>query len=145
VRDRRWDHLYDRQKQPVKQYVLERFAEELASEVAAWPPPFVEWVSEELRRRWEAGAAGRPPDRAVRLALSLARLDLRREFEEVERRLADAEGPPAERAAVHLLVRYLTEKCLDLKEHAEALSLSRDDLAGVLDDVERRLFRVTLA
>jgi hypothetical protein len=143
VRDRRWDHLYDRQKQPVKQYVLERFAEELASEVAAWPPPFVEWVSDELRRRWEAGVAEPPPERAVRLALSLARLDLRREFEEAERRLAAAAGEPGERASVHLLVRYLTEKCLDLKEHAEALRLSRDDLAGALDAVERRLFRVT--
>ena len=40
VRDRRWDFLYDRQRQPVKAYVLERFAEELAEELRAWPPPF---------------------------------------------------------------------------------------------------------
>lgn len=148
MRDRRWDFLYDRQKQPVKAYVLERFAEELARELAAWPPPFVEWVSEELRRRWAAGAAERPRDDVLRFALELARLDLLREFEEVERRLA-ADGhrlrSPAEEAALHLLVRLVTEKCLGLKEHAEAARLSRADLAGMLDEVERRLFRVTLA
>jgi hypothetical protein len=147
VRDRRWDFLYDRQRQPVKAYVLERFAEEVARELRAWPPPFVEWVSDELRARWAAGAEAPPRDDVLRLALELARLDLAREWDEVERRLRD-EGhrlkAPAEEAALHLLVRLLTEKCLGLKEHAAALRLTRADLAGCLDDVERRLFRVTL-
>jgi hypothetical protein len=148
VRDRRWDFLYERQRQPVKAYVLARFAEEVAAELAAWPPPFPDWVPEELRARWAAGAAERPRDDVVRFALELARLDLLREFEEVERRLrAEAHRlkTPAEEAAVHLLARLLTERCLGLKEHAEALRLSRDELAGALLDVERRLFRVTLA
>jgi hypothetical protein len=148
VRDRRWDYLYDRQRQPVKAYVLERFAEELAAELAAWPPPFLDWVSEELRARYAAGAAERPRDDVVRFALELARLDLLREFEEVERRIG-AEShrlqSPAEEAALHLLVRLLTERCLGLKEHAEAMRLTREDLAGALAGTERRLFRVTLA
>ena len=148
MRDRRWDFLYDRQKQPVKAYVLERFAEELAAELSAWPPPFVEWISEELRARWAAGAAERPRDDVVRFALEIARLDLLREFEEIERRLrADAHRvqSPAEEAALHLLVRLLTEKCLGLKEYAESMKLRREDLSACLHDVERRLFRVTLA
>jgi hypothetical protein len=148
VRDRRWDFLYDRQRQPVKAYVLERFAEELAAELGSWPPPFVEWVSGELRARWSAGAAERPREDVLRFALELARLDLLREFEEVERRLAaDAHRlqTPAEEAALHLLVRLLTERCLGLKEYADSMRLSREDLAGCLVDVERRLFRVTLA
>ncbi len=147
MRDRRWDFLYDRQKQPVKAYLLERFAEELARELEAWPPPFVEWVSEDLRRRWAEGAAERPREDVVRFALELARLDLLREFEEVERRLA-AEAhrlqTPAEEASLHLLVRLVTEKCLGLKEHAEGAKIRREDLARMLDLVERRLFRVTL-
>lgn len=147
MRDRRWDFLYDRQRQPVKAYILGRFAEELARELEAWPPPFVEWVSDELRARWAAGAAERPRDDVVRFALEVARLDLLRAFEEVERRLA-AEAhrlqTPAEEAALHLLVRLVTEKCLGLKEHAEAARIRREDLAAMLDDVERRLFRVTL-
>jgi hypothetical protein len=147
VRDRRWDFLYDRQKQPVKAYVLERFAEELARELSAWPPPFVEWVSEELRARYAAGAAERPRDDVLRFALELARLDLLRDFEEVERRLARGGHrlrSPAEEAALHLLVRLVTERCLGLKEHADGMRLGREDLAAALDQVERRLFRVTL-
>ncbi len=147
MRDRRWDFLYDRQKQPVKAYVLERFGEELARELEAWPPPFVDWVSEDLRRRWAAGAAERPREDVLRFALELSRLDLLREFEEEERRLrAEAHRlqSPAEEAALHLLVRLITEKCLGLKEHAEAARLGREDLAEMLRAVERRLFRVTL-
>jgi hypothetical protein len=148
VRDRRWDFLYDRQRQPVKAYVLSRFAEEVASELRAWPPPFVDWVSEELRARWAAGAEERPRDDVVRFALDLARLDLLREFEEIDRRLgAEAHRlqTPAEEAALHLLVRLLTERCLGLKEYAESMRISREDLVGSLADVERRLFLVTLA
>jgi hypothetical protein len=148
VRDRRWDHLYDRERQPVKAYVLERFAGELARELEGWPPPFVEWVSDELRARWAAGAAERPRDDVLRFALEVARLDLVRDFEGVERHLAaDAHRlqTPAEAAALHLLVRLVTEKCLGLKEYAEGARLRREDLAAMLHDVERRLFRVTLA
>jgi len=148
VRDRRWDFLYDRQRQPVKAYVLERFAEELAAELAAWPPPFLDWVSEELRARYAEGAAAKPRDDVVRFALEVGRLDLLREFEEIDRRLrAEAHRlqSPAEEAALHLLVRLVTEKCLGLKEHADRLRLTREDLASCLVDVERRLFRVTLA
>ena len=148
MRDRRWDFLYDRQRQPVKSWVLEKFAEELAAELGAWPPPFLEWSSEELRARYAAGAAERPRDDVVRFALELARLDLLREFEEIERRLgAEAHRlqSPAEQAALHLLVRLLTERCLELKERADAMRLTREDLAGALAGVESRLFRVTLA
>jgi len=148
VRDRRWDFLYDRQRQPVKAYLLERFAEELARELEAWPPPFLDWVSEELRRRWAAGAAARPREDVVRLALEVARLDLRREFEAVDRKLGEEAHrlqSPAEEAALHLLVRLVTEQCLGLKEHAHAARISREDLVATLGAVERLLFRVTLA
>jgi hypothetical protein len=146
ARDRRWDHLYDRQRQPVKAWLLERFAEELADEVAAWPPPFVDWVSDELRARWAAGAAERPRDEVVRLALAAARLDLARDFEGVERLLDEQRERlrPGEPEAVHLLVRFLTEKGLSLREHAEGARLTRGDLDHALALVERRLFRVTL-
>lgn len=147
MRDRRWDFLYDRQRQPVREYVLERFAESLAGELAGWPPPFVDWVDDGLRRRWEAGLRERPRDEVFRLALELARLDLRRDFEAVERRLSEEDGralrSPEEAAACHLLLRFLTEKCLGLKEHADRLRLSREDLVSTLDRAERKLFRVT--
>jgi hypothetical protein len=149
LRDRRYDWLYERQKQPVKQYILERFAVELADELRAWPPPDLEWESEPLRLRYQEGTATAPREAVVRSALALARLDLLREFEAIEQRLASDDGgvlqSGAERAAVHLLVRLLTERCLSLKEYADGARLTRDDLAGALGLVERTLFRVTLA
>jgi hypothetical protein len=145
MRDRRWDFLYERQKQPVKAWILERFAEELARELSSWPPPVLEWESEAMRARWAAGAAEKPRDDVVRFAIELARLDLMREHEEVERRRgAEAHRlrTPAEEAALQLLVVLVTERCLALAEHAEAARLRREDLAAMLVDVERRLFRV---
>lgn len=147
MRDRRWDYLYERQKQPVKRYLQERFAEVLAEELAAWPPPVVEWVSDDLRRRWAIGLEARPRDEVVRTALELSRLDLQRAFEEIDRRLRSGEldwRTPEEEAAAHLLVRFVTEKCLALKEHAEGAHLTRADLVEIVDLVERRLFRVVV-
>jgi hypothetical protein len=145
-RDRRWDFLYDRQTQPVKSYILERFAEELAGELATWPPP-VEWVSEELCARYAAGMAEAPREQVVRFALEVARLDLAHDFEAVDRLMREEADrhwqTPAEAAAGHLLVRFLTEKCLGLKEWAEGAKLKRDDLVRSLDLVEKRMFLVT--
>jgi hypothetical protein len=148
VRDRRYDWLYERQKQPVRQYLLERFAGELADELRAWPPADLAWEDEGQRLKWQAGAAAPPRDAVIRAALELAGLDLKREWEAVEQRLASGAGgalqTDAERAAAHLLVRLLTERCLALKEYAEGARLTRDDLVGALGLVEKRLFRVTL-
>ncbi len=149
MRDRRWDFLYDREKEPVREWIVARFAEHLAVELRAWPPAEVEWLSDAERARWGAGLSVRPSDDALRFALELARLDLARAFEEVDRRLSAEEArrwrTPEERAAGHLLVRFLTEKCLGLKEQAEGARLRRDDLVACLDAAERLLFRVTPA
>ncbi len=149
MRDRRWDHLYDVEKKPVKEVILERFAEELAGRLSAWPPPGVEWVTEELRRRWAAGLEVAPREEVLRLALELARFDLLREHEAFDEgmrnRAPTACQGPADEAALQILVLYVTEECLSLKEWAEGAKLSRADLAGALGLVERRLFRVTLA
>jgi hypothetical protein len=148
VRDKRHDWLYERQKQPIKQYLLERFAAELADELAAWPPPDLEWETEALRRRWQAGVEQRPAELVVRYALEVARLDLRRQWEEIDRRMqGEADGwwrTPEEKAAGQLLVRLLTERCLWLKEEASGARLSRDDLCAALDRVEQKLFKVTM-
>ncbi len=148
MRDRRFDHLYDVQKQPVKEVVVSRFAEELADRLRAWPPADVEWLSEELRRRHGAGLAGPPRDEVLRLGLELSRLDLLREheaFDEAMRNRAPmvCQGP-ADEAALQLLVLYVGEECLSLKEWAEGAKLTRADLARAVDLAERRLFRVTL-
>ncbi len=149
MRDKRYDWLYERQKQPIKQYLLERFAAELAAELAAWPPADLEWETEALRLRWQAGAARPPGPLVLRYALTLARLDLRRQWEEIDRRLqGEADGwwtTPEERSAGQLLVKVITERCLWLKERATGARLTRDDLCAALDLVERQLFKVTIS
>ena len=147
VRDRRWDFLYDRQRQPVKEFVLERLAQSLAEEIAAWPPPFVEWLTEDYRRRYQAGMAQRPRQEVVRFALEMARLDLAREVERLDELMRN-QAPrrlrgEAEEAAAHLLSRLVSEKCLSLKEWAEGARLSRDDLVRAVELVEQRLDVVT--
>ncbi len=147
MRDKRYDWLYERQKQPIKAYLLERFAEELAAELRAWPPPDLEWETEALRLRWQAGAARPPGELVVRYALQLARLDLNREWDEIDRRLrGEADGwwvTPEERSAGQLLVRLITERCLWLKERAEGAHLTRTDLCQAVELVEKALFKVT--
>lgn len=148
VRDRRWDFLYDVHKRPVREVILERFSEELARELEAWPPASAEWASEAAARRFAAGMAGPPRPQVLRLALALARLDLGREhdaFEERMRNEADATcSGKGEREALQLLVVFVTERCLALKEHAEGARLSRADLVRAVELAERRIFRVTL-
>jgi hypothetical protein len=108
----------------------------------------LEWLSEELRQRHAAGLAGPPRDEVLRLGLELSRLDLLREhepFDEAMRNRAPlvCRGP-AEEAALQLIVLYVGEECLSLKEWAEGAKLTRADLARAVGLAERRLFRVTL-
>jgi hypothetical protein len=144
VRDRRWDFLYDRERQPVKEYLLERFAEQLAGQLRAWPPPFEEFVSVPLMKRWAEGLERRPPDEVLRLSLELARLDLGRETEAYEERMRNAEPRTcrgeADRAALQLLAVLVVEECLELKERAEGARLGRPDLVRAIERVERHLF-----
>ncbi|GEJ59367.1 hypothetical protein [Anaeromyxobacter diazotrophicus] len=142
-RDRRWDFLYDRERQPVKDWLLERFAEALAEELRAWPPPWADAVPPELLARHAAGTSAALPEAGVRFALLVARLELAREVERIDRLMAE-EAPrrwagEAEAAAGHLLVRLVTERCLELKEQAAA-RLGRDDLARAVQRAEGLLY-----
>jgi hypothetical protein len=146
-RDRRWDFLYERQKEPVKGYVMARFAEELANELSTWPPPFADWVSDELRSRYAAGIAEKPREQVVRFALHVAKLDLAHDFEAIDRLMGDEAQrhwqTSAEAAAGQLLVRLITEKCLAFKEWAAGVRLGRTDLVEIVALVEKRLFLIT--
>ena len=144
TRDRRWDFLYDREKQPVKEWLLARFAEALAEEIAAWPPAWEDAVPSELRARHGAGLEAPLPEAGLRFALELARLELARAFDRIDRLMIE-EAPrrwrgEAETAAGHLLVRLVTERCLELKERAEGARLTREDLAGAVEQLERILY-----
>ncbi|HVO20779.1 MAG TPA: hypothetical protein VMU15_16075 [Anaeromyxobacter sp.] len=147
MRDRRFDHLYDKGRRPVKEFVLERFAEVLAEELRQWPHAHLAWSSEAERARWEAATAERPREEVVRLALEMARLDLRHQYDQAEALLARQAHRllgGTEEAAARLLSRTASEACLELLERADRMRLSREDLVAALQAVERRMFRVTL-
>lgn len=118
-RDRRWDFLYDREKQPIRSYLLAEFARVLAGEVEA----------------------ARPAELVLRTALEAARLDLARDWDAAERAVATL--PEGDQAGARALVRELTEACLALQERAEGARLKRPDLVEALRLVEQRLFRVS--
>jgi hypothetical protein len=145
VRDRRWDFLHDVERQPVKEWILERFAAELARDLEGWPPPLEDHVPGDLRRRWAAGLERRPPDEVLRLALELARLDLERALEAYEERMRNA-APRAcrsagDEAALHLLALFVSDACLELKERAEGARLTRADLSRAVAMAERLVLR----
>jgi hypothetical protein len=144
TRDRRWDFLYDREKRPVREWLLQRFAEALAGEIAAWPPPWEDAVPQELLARHAAGLAAPLSEAGVRFALALARLELGRDFQRIER-LVTEEAPlrwrgDGETAAGQLLARLATERCLELKEQVEGARVTRGELASALEQVERLLY-----
>ncbi|HET9594509.1 MAG TPA: hypothetical protein VFP65_02960 [Anaeromyxobacteraceae bacterium] len=139
-RDRRWDFLHDLRKQPVKEWILERLAEELARDLRAWPP-HGDWLDEAERARHPAAAASPLGERALRCALAVARLDLARDDEGAERAAAEgSEGLSADEAwGLRLAARWIAERCLSVKEEAEGARLSRADLVGAVRRAARLL------
>jgi hypothetical protein len=136
MRDRRWDFLHDRQRRPVKEWIVERLGEELAADLSTWPLP-LEWTEGAAAQGLDPALSGRPPATVMRLALEIARRDLARDFDGAERLAADGaeRRAPADQAALRLVARFVSERCL--------AQLTRADLAAALDQAERRLFRVT--
>jgi hypothetical protein len=143
-RDRRWDFLHDVRKQPIKGWIVERLADELARDLRSWPPPD-DWLAEGSASDRAAALTTALDERALRQALQAAQLDLARDFEGAERVLADdaARRAPSEAAAKRLVARWIVERCLALKEEAEGAHLTRADLADALRRAEQLLFRVT--
>jgi hypothetical protein len=142
----RWDWLYEVRPQPLKDYVLDRVAKELGDEIDRWPPRIESWESEEARLRFQPlleGRVGRPPRGPLRLALRLARWDLQREFELIDKYMQgqhykeDAPGQYDFDLAMFLW-RYLTDQILSFKEQVGS-RFTRAELCGVVDRLEKRL------
>ena len=130
----RWDHLYDLKARPAVEVLLDEAAKAVADDLSRWPPPL-----EAVEPGLASLVAGPRPHRDVyRLAFVLARHDLRHEYEELERREAEAHLVPEELAAARFLWRYVTERAFELNEAVES-RLGRRELVALVDRVERRL------
>jgi hypothetical protein len=143
----RWDHLADQKPQELRDYVLDRVAEQLTDELRHFPPAGLDWEDQaELQRFHDVLAQPGPPQLEVfRVALELSRLEL---LHEVERIDAFWRGPlcaellrsELERRSALFLVRWLTESALSFQEWAQG-KFRRRDLLVLVEKVEERMLR----
>jgi hypothetical protein len=141
----RWKHLYETQARPLREWALDELAGELARELARWPPPGLEWIDEAQDRRLapELERKELPPQKTLRVALELSRLELLHEVEKIDWFLRSAgakdELPDAlEEASALFLARWLVESCLSLRDATKG-KLKRRDLVELLERLEKRI------
>src|SRR3982751_4209250 len=48
----RWDRILEQKPQELKDYVLDRVAEQLAKDLRDFPPPIEEWLDEAVKARY---------------------------------------------------------------------------------------------
>jgi hypothetical protein len=143
----RWDHILDQKPRELKEYVLEQVAEQLAKDLRDFPPPIEEWLDDALKARYAQVLArtGRPELETYRVACELAREEMLREYELIDRFCRSPEykrllpGELEEQTA-HFITRYLVDSALAFQEHTEG-KFKRADLVGLVEKVEDRLLR----
>lgn len=142
----RWDFLYDRKPVPLAEHLVEELARLLAQELAAWPPAVHGFATPKDRARFarllEPGAP-RPDAKVFAGAFRLARLDLEREWAQVDEimrneRWREWAAPGDGYDALILLSRWLVEQALSIAEATEG-RIKRPQLVDCLERAERRL------
>ena len=142
----RWDHLYELKPVPLSEALVEEAARLLAQDLALWPPAVESWTSEQDAARFGpllAAGAPRPEAGVWAAAFRLARLELMREFEQIDEFMRSEGwrahfGPGAGLDQMIFLSRYLTEHMLSLAEATEG-RIKRAQLVDLLLRAERRL------
>jgi hypothetical protein len=138
----RYDWLYELEPVSIKEKVIEEVARHIASDLEDWPPPVEAWLSAADQARFAPLYADprRPDDALLRYAFRIVRLELAHEYEAIdfemrnERWRAHGDGPQ-DHEALQLLVRWLTDVLLAVKERS-GQGLSRADLGKIVDHVE---------
>jgi hypothetical protein len=142
----RWDFLYGMKPVPIAEHFVEEVSKIVAKDLATWPLTVEEWTTSADATRFgpllEEGSP-RPGEKVWTAAFRLARLELMREFEQVDdfmrnerwRELVEA---GRERDLMIFLSRYLTEQMLAIGEATQG-RLKRPQLVDLLLRAERRL------
>ena len=143
----RWDRILDQKPQEVRDYVLDKVADQLAEDLRNFPPPIDEWLDETLRARYAAVLTrlGRPELETYRVACELAREELLREYERIDafcrslewKRLLPSD---LEEQTAHFMTRYLVDGALAFQEHAQG-KFRRRELVTLIEKIEDRLLR----
>lgn len=142
----RWDHLYEARQVDLRSYVLDKVADQLAADLRQWPPATGGFLDPREEARFRELLSGPvPPLDAFRVALELARLDLLREHERIERfwdspvqqRLLPT---PRDQDGARFLWRWLVESVLEFQDHGQG-KFKRTDLVALLERIEERMLR----
>jgi len=143
----RWERILERKPQELKDYVLDKVAEQLVQDLRDFPPRIEEWLDESLRARYAQvlGRTGRPELDTYRVACEMAREEMLREYELIDgfcrsdeyRRLLPTE---LEQQTAHFITRYLVDSALTFQEYAQG-KFRRQELVALMEKVEDRLLR----
>jgi len=145
----KWERLLELEARPraIEEQLLDEAAKLLAGELrGAFPPEVGGFESPADAARFAPlfePSARRPDPGVYRVAFHLARLELRREVEEIDRYMRARDYLPLapgahDKLALLLLSRWLTEQALALKAQLHT-PLSRARLCALLDRAELRL------
>jgi hypothetical protein len=141
----RWERILEQKPQELKDYVLDQVAEQLAQDLREFPPRIEEWSDEATRARYGAVMArtGRPPLDTLRAGCEMAREEMLREYELIDRFCRSPEYrtllPDAlEEQTAHFVTRYLVDSALGFQEHARG-KFRRAELVRLIEKIEDRL------
>ena len=143
----RWDRILDQKPQDLRDYVLDKVAEQLADDLRNFPPPIEEWLDEGLEARYAGVVArpGKPELETYRVAVELAREEMLREYERIDAFCRSPEyrrllPNPLEEQSAHFMTRYLVDSALAFQEATQE-KFRRKDLVTLMEKVEERLLR----
>ena len=143
----RWDQILDQKPQELSDYVLGKVADQLVEDLRDFPPRIAEWLDAALEARYEKvlTRVGRPELDTYRVACELAREEMLREYELIDRFCRSDEyrrllPDELEEQTAHFITRYLVDSALAFQESAQE-KFKRRDLAALMEKVEDRLLR----
>ena len=143
----RWDHILDQKPRDLKDYVLEKVAEQLASDLRDFPPKIEEWLDAALEARYAGVLArtSRPELDTYRVACEMAREEMLREYELIDAFCRSPEYKrllpnQLEEQTAHFMTRYLVDSALAFQEATQD-KFKRRDLVALMEKVEERLLR----
>ncbi|TMA25907.1 MAG: hypothetical protein E6J78_15760 [Deltaproteobacteria bacterium] len=143
----RWERVLEQKPQELKDYVLDQVADALSEDLRNFPPPIEEWLDEALKARYAKVLArmGRPELETYRVALEMAREEMLREYELIDRFCRSSEyrrllPNELEEQTAHFITRYLVDSGLAFQEFAKG-KFNRRDLLTLMEKIEERLLR----
>jgi hypothetical protein len=143
----RWDHILDQKPQELKDYVLDKVAEQMVEDLRNFPPRIEEWLDASMQSRYAKvlSRLGRPELDTYRVACELAREEMLHEYELIDRFCRSDEyrrllPDELEEQTAHFMTRYLVDSALAFQEYAQG-KFRRRDLVMLMEKVEDRLLR----